>query len=63
EESPTQPEPEPEYNNDSSNDKVNVEELIAKNGDSPTLNLSLQGITDQDMNIVANALENNTVRI
>lgn len=41
---------------------VDVAALISKNGDSPTLDLAAQGLTDPDMKIVADTLRNNTVK-
>jgi ethanolamine utilization protein EutQ (cupin superfamily) len=48
--------------NDSSNEKVDVEALISQNGNSPTLNLTMVGLTGPDMKIVADTLRNNKVR-
>lgn len=46
---PTEPEP-------------TLEEFVAKNRDSDALELSMKGVDDETMKVVADALQNNTVR-
>jgi hypothetical protein len=43
-------------------ESVDVEALISKNGDSPTLDLSMERLKCPDMKIIADTLRNNTVK-
>ena len=54
-------EPEEELENNDSYGKINVETLISENGDSSTLDLSVQGLVDDDMIIIGNLLKNKKV--
>ena len=54
-------EPAEESENNDSYSKINVETFISQNGDSSTLDLSAQGLVDDDMKILSNNLQNNKV--
>ena len=55
--------PAEETNTDEPEKPLDLEAIVARNGDSPTLSLSCRGLTADHLKIMSNILKNNNVRI